>query len=336
MKLMKIFTICMLAIISICAIVCYNEITLKKEFKETIIEIPKGSGTKAIASILKENDMIVSSIIFVAESQKKGYAEDFKYGKFKVNNKMTSEELMETLTSSGEKVEGIKFVIPEGYTIKQIGEKLEDENIISKDSFYAAAGEAYDYEFLKDLEVTENYLEGYLFPSTYELAKDSTAEDIIIKLLNGFNDNYDPLDVKKAEALGYTYHDVITVASIIEREVKVPLERKKVAGVIYNRLRDGIKLQMCSTIQYILGEPKARLFEKDLEIESDYNTYMNAGLPIGPISSPGLDAIEAALNPEKHNYYFFVVKDSKTGTHQFSETLSEHNVAKADYINDNF
>jgi len=300
---------------------------------DIIIEIEEGLSTKGIAKKLKSNKLISSEYIFVQSSIKKGYDKKYKSGKFKLNAKMSQDEIMEALTTCGYDDESIKVTIPEGYTIKQIGEKLEEKGICNKQEFYdAIRTEKFDYEFLKDIKVGENYLEGYLFPNTYSIKKGESVRKIIDMMLSSFEQNLDSDSIEKAKKMGYTLHEVITVASIIEREVKVEDERPLVAGVIYNRLKKGQKLQMCSTIQYILGEQKSKLYEKDLQIDSPYNTYIYEGLPVGPISNPGKSSIDAALNPSKHNYYYFVLKDEKTGTHIFSSKYDEHVNAKNKYI----
>ncbi len=146
-----------------------------------------------------------------------------------------------------------------------------------------------------------------------------------------FDDVFTQEYYDQAEELGYTVDEIITIASMIEKEVRVAEERPKVAGVIYNRLNIDMNLQMCSTIMYALEIPRDRLLYRDLEIESPYNTYRNPGLPIGPIANPGAAAIEASLYPESHNYLYFVLKDPETGAHEFNATLDDHNAAKNKY-----
>lgn len=306
----------------------------KPIYHEAEINIEKGLGTAAIADILKENKIISSTLLFRYESRRDGYDTKFRYGTFELNNTMTNNEIMEILSTKGASEKGIKVTIPEGYNIKQIARRLEESGLIKEEDFYTALKTLrFDYEFLKDVPAGENYLEGYLFPNTYEFKVGSTPREIIEKFLDGFNSNFKTEDLEKAKSLGYSYHEAIIIASIIEREVRVGDERPKVAGVIYNRLKAKQKLEMCSTVQYILGEQREKLYEVDLQIDSPYNTYMYIGLPVGPIANPGADSIRAALNPETHDYYYFVLMDEAKGVHYFSKTYSEHVGAKSKYIN---
>ncbi len=305
-----------------------------KGYIEAKITIPRGAGTKAIARILKENKIITNEFVFVNESKKKGYDGKYKYGDFILNNQMTREELMEALNTNGSFESGNRFTIPEGYTLKQIAERLEEQGFTTREDFYNAAKRTdYDYPFLANLPKNNDfYLEGYLFPNTYEVRKGAGVEEIIEKMLDGFAAQYDPSHEEMAKKLGYSYHEIVIIASMIEREVAREDERRRVAGVIYNRLAKRELLQFCSTVQYILGEPHAKLYEADLQIDSPYNTYKYTGLPVGPISNPGSASILAALDPEKHDYFYFVLMDDQTGQHYFSKTFLEHVNAKNRYL----
>jgi UPF0755 protein len=166
-----------------------------------------------------------------------------------------------------------------------------------------------------------------LFPETYELKKDSTTKDMVLRMASELDKKLAGLPTDWPEKLkqrGLTFHQLMTVASMIEREVVDDEERPLVAGVIYNRMKIGMKLQIDATVQYALDKPKDRLFEKDLLIDSPYNTYKIAGLPPGPIASPSLKSIEAALYPAESNYLFYVTKGDGTQKHVFAETYDQH------------
>ncbi|MCQ2978416.1 MAG: endolytic transglycosylase MltG [Clostridia bacterium] len=302
-------------------------------YKEVEFEIPMGASTKQISSILKDNDLIRSKILFQISTKVNGFGGKYRYGVYKMNTHMSTKEIMIMLSTEGATKDSVTVTIPEGYTVKQIGEKLEEAGLFAKEEFYNACKNTKAiYPFL-DYSIKGDYVvEGYLFPNTYEFYLDATPDEVIEIMLESFNDNFDEADIEKAKMLGYTYNEVIRVASIIEREVKEPSERPMVAGVVYNRLKQNMALQMCSTIQYILGEQHDKLYNEDLEIESPYNTYKYPGLPVGPISNPGKASIDAALNPEVHDYLYFVLMDEKTGKHYFSKTFEEHAAAKAKYI----
>jgi UPF0755 protein len=301
--------------------------------KDVVVEIPKGASTAKIAKVLSDNDVIDNEMMFRVYSKWKKLEGSYKYGKMEFNTTMKLEEIAEVLKKGGLAENVRRFTIPEGYTVEEIAAKLEKEGIVSEESFLTAAKLNYDYDFLKEVPNRKYKVEGYLYPNTYEIYDNASSEEIVKKMLDEFNKKYKKEYKEKAKELGYTLDEVIKIASIIEKEVRNESERPKVAGVIYNRLNKNIKLQMCSTVQYLLENKRARLLTKDTEINSPYNTYMYEGLPKGPIANPGIESIEAALNPETHEYYFFVVKDSKQGVHHFSKTLKEHNWAKRKYYN---
>jgi UPF0755 protein len=230
------------------------------------------------------------------------------------------------------KAETVKFTIPEGFTAAQIAAKLGSEGVASQDELMKLIDEKLTWEDVDSvLQIPADSgelhrLEGYLFPETYELKKGATAEEIIKRMLAETDrklDTVPELD-EKIEALGLTLHQLLTIASLIEREVVVDEERPIVASVIYNRINEGMPLQIDATIQYLLDKQKERLMEKDLEVESPYNTYLNKGLPPGPIASPSLKSIEAALNPDITDYLYYVTKKDGSHTHLFAKTYKEH------------
>jgi UPF0755 protein len=204
-----------------------------------------------------------------------------------------------------------KITIPEGYTSIQIAELLDKKEIVEKESF------------LKLVKYGEKSWEGYLFPDTYEVPKKFGAENMFKLMLSNFEQvAVDNKLINKAEQTGFTMDEIITLASIIEKEAQFAEEKRQISSVFHNRLKIGMKLQSCATIQYILGKPKEILEESDLEIESPYNTYLYKGLPPGPICNPGIDSIIAALEPANEDYLYFVLGDN--GRHIFSKTYEEH------------
>ena len=176
---------------------------------------------------------------------------------------------------------------------------------------------------MKDAQKGKNHLEGYLFPSTYQVAPKADEEQIITTMLNQFDTVFTDEYKARAKKLGYTENQIIIIASIIEKEAQVDEDRPKIASVIYNRLDDGMNLQMCSTVQYILGKAKPVLSVADTKIDSPYNTYIHSGLPKGPICSPGEASIKAALYPAKTDYMYFVVSEKLDGSHNFSKSYSK-------------
>jgi UPF0755 protein len=299
------------------------------------IEVPKGASTVDICDMLEEKGVVNHPFIFKLMSKINGYDGTYKSGTHYVSKKLDYDMIMRILSSDPVSK---KVMIPEGYTFKQIADKLFKENLIDKTKFTKVANEEkFDYEFLKGLPDREFKLEGYLFPDTYVFDINAGEKTIIDRMLARFKEVYKPEYEEKAKKLGMTTDQVIILASIVEREAKEPEERRTIAGIFYNRLKSKDpklkKLQSCATIQYIFmnrdGTVKEKITDEDTKINDPYNTYQIEGLPPGPICVPGKDSIEAVLEPEDTDYYYFVAKGD--GTHQFSRTLKEHQAAAKKY-----
>jgi len=295
-----------------------------------VLEIPEGSGTAQIASVLEENQLIKSGFVFRLQSKISSNDGKYKAGTYTFSQDMSMKEIMKIIM--GGRSIGETFQLIEGLSIKQIAASLEDQGIVDADAFLKEAENgSFDYAFMEFLPDGPNRLEGFLFPNQYEAPINADAHQIIDIMLNQFDKVFPEEDYAKAEELGYDVYDVVIVASLIEREVREDEERPKVASVVYNRLEQGMKLEFCSTVQYILGEPQAVLSIADTRIESPYNTYLHAGLPPGPICSPGEAAINAALAPADTTYLYFVLKAADATTHNFSSTYADFLVDKAAY-----
>jgi len=226
----------------------------------------------------------------------------------------------------------VQVTIPEGKRMEEVAELLQEQLNISADEFLRLARRSnYDYPFLKDLPPDAS-LEGYLFPDTYRLPQNPTALDVLLKMLDTYGQKVAPL-MEQAKAQGRSPHDLLTLASIVEREAVRPEERPLIASVFLNRLRIGQALQADPTTQYALGyqADQATWWKKGLTLDdlkyadpAGYNTYVNPELPPGPIASPGLSSIQAAINPAQSNYLYFVANCNGDGSHQFSVTFEEH------------
>lgn len=330
-KRMQVFTsiITIVLIIAIFVKMTVSPISRSNPIKKTIT-IENGSNTENIASILKENDLIKNEIIFKIYSKVQNRDSKYKSGTYELNTGMNQEEIMDKLEEGGKSQSSLMFTIPEGFELKQIAERLESQGLVDKNKFIEIASNAdnfkSDYNFLEELPETRT-LEGYLYPNTYEVFKNASERDIIKKMLDEFEKMYDE-DIKtKGKELGMDMNKVITLASIIEREAVLEKERAVMSGVFHNRLKTEMPLQSCATVQYALGERKQVLSNKDVKIESDYNTYMNSGLPPAPISSPGIESIKAAVNPAQVDYLFFV-RTGEDGSHTFTTNYNEHLKAK--------
>ena len=307
---------------------------------EWVIEIPEGASTSAIATILRQNGLIrdglimgrLSEYVFRDHSKRMEYDGQFKYGEFILRKNMTVDEMIQVLISGTVAANTKTFTIPEGYTINQIARVLNEHGIVSEmDFFDEVQNGVFDFKFLVDCPPGFERLEGFLYPETYEVYDDATAHDVILKMLSQFDALFKPEYYDRAMEKGMTVREVVTMASIIERESVVADERPIMAGVFYNRIAQGIRLESCATIQFILGEPKEFLTNADTQIESPYNTYLYEGLPPGPICSPRMASITAALFPDEHDYIFFVLSPDLDGSHRFSSDYNEFLANKDEY-----
>ena len=299
------------------------------------ISIKMNTSPKEISYALEDANIVDNALFFYLKAKNDGVTKNFKAGDFVLNTSMSYEEIINTLQSTGQSQQ-LKLLVKEGETQEDIARNLDDMGIVTYDEFINACNNiTYDYKFLKDLptdEARKNKLEGYLYPDTYFLSENDTAEDIVNRLLRRFDELYTEDLYKKAESLNLTTDEVVTIASIVEREVRYTPEKSIVASVVYNRLEKGIKLQMDATVLYAKGEHSDRTLISDTKIESPYNTYYIEGLPIGPISNPSIDTIKAVLNPADTDYLYYVVKDDATGEHFFTNDYNEFLEAKEKYI----
>lgn len=277
---------------------------------QKVVNVPYGTNAKEIVDILEKNEIIrKNNYSFRILTKLLKLEDQLKYGEYDLSPSMNMLQILDKLVKG--RVITYKITIPEGYTCNKIAELLEKNEIAEKEAFL---------ELIKDKEKS---LEGYLFPDTYEIPKKYGAEKMVKAMLSNFNHvSEENKFTEKAEEIGFSLDEIIILASIIEKEAKFSEEKSKVSAVFHNRLKTGMKLQSCATIQYILEKPKERLDENDLKIDSPYNTYLYKGLPPGPICNPGLDSIIAALEPEEEDYLYFVLGEN--GRHIFSKTYQEH------------
>lgn len=298
--------------------------------KNVTVDIPNGSTTTYIAETLKEKNLIRNVGAFKFLSRIKKYDSQYKAGVYSLSPSMTPEKIMQIISAGQSDV--IRLTIPGGWTLSQIAERFESLGICSQDEFWAEIenGE-FNYDFIEELPSGKNRLEGFLYPETYFVYKNAGAHECIDKMLAQFNSLFTSDYYQKAADMNLSVLEVITVASLIERETTASSEGGKVASVIYNRLKVGQPLGIDASIQYALPNHKARLTYDDLKIESPYNTYTNKGLPPGPICSPGIAAVNAALNPEDTDYFYYVLSPNNDGTHNFSHSYEEFLVNKAKY-----
>ena len=300
--------------------------------EEVTVEIPDGAGAKQIGSLLDDNDVVKHKWSFVSYVKKEGAGEKLQPGTYTFGpGKVSLADVVEAMTSGGANENGNNVTIPEGLTVEQIAETLADAGVVDKQEFLDCAA-AYDTSEYSYIPKGDSYvkLEGFLYPETYNIAKEWGSEQIISMLLAQFDKVFTDDMEARAKEMGYSVYDIVTMASLIEREALFDDDRPVIAGVFYNRLDVGMKLQSCATVQYILGEQKAVLTNSDIAIDNPYNTYLYEGLPPGPIAAPGLSSLEAALYPEETDYMYFVAMPD--GHHHFSTTYEEHLAAKEKYL----
>ncbi|MGD8370590.1 MAG: endolytic transglycosylase MltG [Syntrophobacterales bacterium] len=287
---------------------------------EVIVEVPMGTSLPALTVMLEEKGVVRNAVKFRWLARLKGAANQIKAGEYQLSTGLRPMELLDKLVRGEIILRQITF--PEGYTIRQMAQLLAAQDLANADLFIAAATDA---DFVHQLGIQASSLEGYLFPDTYRFARGLTAESIVRSMVARFSEHFGPAQEDQARQLGYTRHQVVILASVVEKETAVAAERPLIAGVFMNRLRRRIRLQSDPTVIYGIKDFDGNLTRVHLNTDSPYNTYTRQGLPAGPICNPGAASIEAALNPTPTPYLYFVAK--KDGTHHFSATLAEHNAA---------
>lgn len=287
------------------------------------ITIPRGSGLSAAVDSLAAHDVVTWPTGFALYARLKGEAGSLKPGVYELRRGAGWPHVLEKLVS-GDVVKA-RLVIPEGWTTREIAQRIAAVTEAPADSVLA---------LLADTAAAERFgvpgptLEGYIYPATYVFPLGTPPEEMVRTAVRRYEKVWTPERRARADSLGMSEREVVTLASIIEKEAKVWGERDTISAVYHNRLRIGMPLQADPTVQYALGAHQSRLLYKHIDEveESPYNTYRRRGLPPGPIASPSEGAIEAALNPADVDYLYFVARPD--GTHVFTRTLAEHNVAK--------
>jgi UPF0755 protein len=284
------------------------------------VVVKPGMSTQEIGELLYTQGLIKSALVFRVVAKMEGLANSLQAGEYAFSKAMTAGQIVGKL-ARGETAY-IQFTVPEGYTIEQIAKLLESKKLATAAQFKAAAVNYTPYGYMESPPEVTFKAEGYVFPDTYRVAAGANGEQLLKMMVGQFNDQFTPAMRQQAADLGLSIREAVILASLVEREAQIPQDRPIIAGVFLARLKMGMPLQSCATIQYILGYPKPELTVQDTEIPSPYNTYLNAGLPPGPIANPGLESIKAVLNPAQTEYLYFVA--GKNGAHHFSRTYEEH------------
>ena len=322
----KIITGVALIAISIACLIFYNYANspIDFQYRELTVEIPRGSSFAQTADILNEAGLIRQKKGFYLLALVTDTAKYIKAGEYDLQSSMTPMALLEKLTKG--KVKGYQVFIPEGFTLNQIASRLENQGLADRETFISLAS---DSRLLSSLGIEEESVEGYLFPDTHRLNKSMGEEGILRFMVRQFRKVMTPDMLTRANELGLTEDEVVTLASIIEKEGGSQEERPIISAVFHNRLKRGMRLQSDPTVIYGIEDFDGNLRKSDLREKTPYNTYRIEGLPPGPICNPGREAIEAALYPASVDFLYFVSKNN--GSHQFSSNLKDHNKAVLKY-----
>jgi UPF0755 protein len=294
-----------------------------------VVQIDEGASAQEIGEALEEAGVIESARLFRVLASLMGVVDDLSPGDYEFVRGTTAltavERIRQGITAS------LLVTIPEGWRAEEIADLLEERGIVAAADFSRALTDQYEASFLSRVPAGAT-LEGFLFPATYGFARDTTAHEAVQQLIAAFEQRFEDDIAPALSGTSLSLHEVVTLASIVEREAQVPEERAIIASVFLNRLEVGLPLQADPTVQYAIatvpenveafGYWKAELSVPDLMFDSPYNTYVVVGLPPGPIANPGLDSILAVLEPADTDYLFFVARED--GSHAFAETLEEH------------
>ena len=294
-----------------------------REIEAKTISISKGMSLNSVINLLHENNLIVNKNVLKAKILIRGLASKVPTGTFLIEGKVSDALLIDSIFNKGPIK--LKLTIPEGTSAKKIFESI---NLLLKkdhrfDNLFT------EKNILNKYNINGSSLEGYLYPNTYFFFNDTSPADIVDTLVSQFWIEFDQKLLNRANELGLSVHEVVTLASIIEGEAMLDSERSTISSVYHNRLKINMKLQADPTIQYIIEGPPKTLSTRDLRIKSPYNTYQNYGLPPGPINNPGIQSIKAALYPLETDYLFFVAQGD--GSHKFTTNERDHEAAKRVY-----
>jgi UPF0755 protein len=292
-----------------------------------LLRVSQGVELRALAERLRGYGLIRHAGVFCAYARLRGDTRRIRAGRYRISPTMSPGQILDKLVHGRQDLEGL-VVIPEGFTVKRIAERLTAKRILAGPSAFADLCGSPAGRIDAPFPLQPTGLEGYLFPSSYDFEPGAAPEAAAQAMVNEFvAEFYGPYAEEIARA-PHSLHDLVTIASMIEREAEVERDRPLIAGVIENRLSRGMRLQIDATVLYGMGYHKSRLLYRDLRTPSPYNTYLHAGLPPGPIASPGLPSLLAALRPARHGFLFYVA--AADGSHVFTRSEAEHDRAVAE------
>lgn len=297
---------------------------VKTDDKEIIFVIEPGQSLKQIAQNLESRGLIPSVLLFRAHARYQKAATRIPAGEHLLRTPASSAQILDQLRNA--RIKLYRLTVPEGLNMEETASVAAKTGMCDADLFLALC---WDPDVIADLAIPSHTLEGFLFPETYFFPKTTTCRQMIEKMVSTFFSVYTSTWEKRADDLGFTLKEVVTLASMIEKEAGVPSEQPLISSVFHNRLKKGMRLQSDPTVIYGDTTFEGRIRTRHLRRKTEYNTYQMHGLPKGPIANPGAKAIEAALFPAESDFLFFVSKNDKT--HYFSKTLAEHNQAVRKY-----
>lgn len=288
--------------------------------KRVNVKIQEGLPTAEIADRLVEKGVIGSSLKFRILARLRGYDDKLRPGSYTFTLDMPYDEVFAKLLTGEKKL--IKFTVPEGFGVKEIAERLYNLDLVNREEFLKAAEDFSPYEYMRKRKNVFFAAEGFLFPDTYTVESDMEIDELLDLMASTFDQKLKPEMRVQAEKMGLSVYDLITLASLVEREVRFPEDRPIVAQVLLKRLKTNMPLQTDATLQYLMDAPKEEVSIADTQIDSPYNTYQHVGLPPGPIANPGMASIEAVLNPAESDYLYFVA--DRSGHNHYAYTYEEH------------
>jgi len=288
--------------------------------KRLHIKIRDGMSTAEIADQLAEKNVISSGLKFRLLSRLRGYDDKMKPGTYVFMQGMSYDEVFAKILNGEKQI--VTFTIPEGFTVKDIAKRLYSLDIADEEDFLKAAENFAPYDYMKKHKNVFYAAEGFLFPDTYTIESDASIEKILKMMAADFDNRLTPDLRNRAKEKNLSLYDLAILASLVEKEVRYPEDRAVVAQVFFKRLQLNMPLQTDASLQYLMDAPKEDVSIEDTQIDSPYNTYQHAGLPPGPVANPGMEAIEAVLNPADTDYLYFVA--DRQGHNHYSSTYDEH------------
>lgn len=324
-KRLVFFLVFFICIIFLSFFITYNNVVnkpIKSKEKEITIKVDKGEGFYDIINKLDKDNILKNKFMIKVNLSINNRNIQIREGSYKINTDLSLNELIEVLEGKGLNEDLISLTIPEGYTIDDIGKAIEEKNIASKEELIKAV-ENYELPWFIEKNKNKRYdLEGYLYPDTYFIEKDTDLNSIIKMMVERFEDILTQIQEESGLSFDNSkINEITTIGSIIEKEAQVDKDRPLIASVISNRLEKNMKLQIDATVLYAMNEHVEVVLYKHLETDSPYNTYKYKGLPVGPICNPGKESLKAALMPDKSDYLYYILKEDKS--HYFTNDYND-------------